>query len=95
MQKSARGGNKSKTFDKKQSTKQDNPDVIKVVGEVQENLPNTLFRVKLDDKYSGKEIICYLSGRMRKNYIKILPGDSVEIEVSKYDPNKGRIVYRK
>lgn len=75
--------------------RKENPDVIRVVGEVQENLPNTLFRVKLDEKLGGKELICYLSGKMRKNYIKILPGDKVEIEISKYDPGKGRIVYRK
>ena len=70
-------------------------DVIRVLGEVRENLPNTLFRVRLDEEYDDKEIMCYLSGRMRKNYIKILPGDRVEVEVSKYDPNKGRIVYRR
>lgn len=65
-----------------------------VTGEVTENLPNTMFRVKLDAEFQGKAILCYLSGKMRKNYIKILPGDKVRIEVSPYDLEKGRIVYR-
>jgi translation initiation factor IF-1 len=65
-----------------------------VTGEVVENLPNTTFRVKLDKKYGEKIILCYLSGRMRKNYIKILPGDRVKIEITPYDLERGRIVYR-
>lgn len=65
-----------------------------VEGEVVENLPNTLFRVMLDKEFNERIIICYLSGRMRKNYIKILPGDRVRMEMTKYDPNRGRIVYR-
>lgn len=68
-------------------------DVIVVEGEVVENLPNTLFRVKLND--SDKIILCYLSGKMRKNYIKILPGDKVKIELTPYDLERGRIIYRK
>lgn len=67
-------------------------DVLVVEGEVTENLPNTLFRVKLFN--SEKVLLCYLSGKMRKNYIKILPGDKVRIEVTPYDLNRGRIVYR-
>lgn len=70
-------------------------DVMIVEGEVIENLPNTLFRVKLEPKYGEKLILCYLSGKMRKNYIKILPGDNVRIEITKYDPEKGRIIYRR
>lgn len=66
--------------------------VVVVEGEVIENLPNTLFRVKLFN--SEKVILCYLSGKMRKNYIKILPGDKVRLEVTPYDVNRGRIVYR-
>lgn len=66
--------------------------VVVVEGEVVENLPNTLFKVKLDR--SEKVILCYLSGKMRKNYIKILPGDRVRAEVTPYDLNRGRIVYR-
>ncbi len=65
---------------------------ITVEGEVVENLPNTLFRIKLND--SEKVILCYLSGKMRKNYIKILPGDKVRVEVTPYDLNRGRIIYR-
>jgi translation initiation factor IF-1 len=91
-----------------------NSDVIIVEGEVVENLPNTLFRVKLigsqdprivvpvqgqnageNPEESDKIIICYLSGKMRKNYIKILPGDKVRIELTPYDLNRGRIVFRK
>jgi translation initiation factor IF-1 len=69
-------------------------DVIIVEGEVLENLPNTLFRVKLTKQYNEKIILCYLSGKMRKNFIKILPGDKVRVEMTKYDPEKGRITYR-
>jgi translation initiation factor IF-1 len=68
-------------------------DVLVVDGEVIENLPNTLFRVKLNE--SEKVILCYLSGKMRKNYIKILPGDRVRVEITPYDVEKGRIVFRK
>jgi len=66
--------------------------VVVIEGEVVENLPNTLFRVKIMS--SEKIILCYLSGKMRKNYIKILPGDKVRMEVTSYDINRGRIVYR-
>lgn len=66
--------------------------IIIVEGEVVENLPNTLFKVKLEE--GEKIILCYLSGKMRKNYIKILPGDRVRIELTPYDLNRGRIVYR-
>lgn len=62
-----------------------------VDGEVLENLPNTMFRVKLFD---GKVILCTLSGKMRMNYIRILPGDKVRVEMTPYDDTKGRIVYR-
>ena len=68
-------------------------DVITVEGEVVENLPITLFKVKLLN--SEKVILCYLSGKMRKNYIKILPGDKVKLELTHYDLTRGRIVYRK
>lgn len=66
--------------------------VIVVEGEVIENLPNTLFRIKLFN--SEKVLLCYLSGKMRKNYIKILPGDKVRVELTAYDLNRGRIVFR-
>lgn len=66
--------------------------VLVVEGEVVENLPNTLFRIKLFN--SEKIILCYLSGKMRKNYIKILPGDKVRLEITPYDLNRGRIIFR-
>jgi len=66
--------------------------VVVIEGEVVENLPNTLFRVKIES--SDKIILCYLSGKMRKNYIKILPGDKVRMEVTSYDINRGRTIYR-
>lgn len=62
-----------------------------IIGQVIEALPNTLFRVKLPD---GRIILCHLAGRMRMNYIRIMPGDGVRIEITPYDLNKGRIVYR-
>jgi translation initiation factor IF-1 len=68
-----------------------NKEVIEVVGEVVEALPATNFRVKLE---SGQEVIAYLSGKMRQNYIKILPGDKVLVEFSVYDLTKGRIKRR-
>ncbi|MBI4990620.1 translation initiation factor IF-1 [Candidatus Gottesmanbacteria bacterium] len=64
---------------------------VEVIGQVVENLPNTMFRVKLTD---GKIILCHLSGKMRINYIRIMPGDQVKVEVTPYDENKGRIVFR-
>jgi translation initiation factor IF-1 len=64
---------------------------IEVEGIVKEALPNTLFRVELKD---GSLILCHLSGKMRMNFIKILPGDRVKVEMTEYDKTKGRIVYR-
>ncbi|MEK9147974.1 MAG: translation initiation factor IF-1 [Patescibacteria group bacterium] len=60
-------------------------------GIVLEALPSTLFRVRLDD---GGEILAHLSGRMRMNHIRVLPGDRVRVELSPYDQTKGRIVQR-
>jgi len=67
-------------------------DVTVFEGEVIKNLPNTLFKVKLD-KFD-RMVLCYLSGKMRKHYIKILPGDRVKLEMTKYDLGRGRIIYR-
>ena len=64
---------------------------IEVEGEVTECLPSTLFRVKL---VNGRIVLCHLSGKMRLHFIRILPGDRVRIEMTPYDPSKGRIVYR-
>ena len=61
-------------------------------GVVLENLPNTLFRVRLDS--DGREILAHLSGKMRIHYIKVLPGDRVRMEMTPYDDKKGRIVLR-
>lgn len=60
-------------------------------GVVTETLPNTMFRVQLTD---GRIILCYLSGKMRKYRIRVMPGDKVKIETTPYDETKGRIVYR-
>ena len=67
-------------------------DNIIVVGEVTEKLPNTMFRIKVEG--TDKLLLCYLSGKMRKNFIKIIPGDKVKVEVTPYDQDRGRIVYR-
>ena len=64
---------------------------IVVEGTVVEALPNTQFRVRLDN---GHEVLAYISGRMRKYYIRILLGDRVRVELSPYDLTRGRIVYR-
>ncbi len=66
-------------------------DVIEVEGVVTEALPNTLFKVKLKN---GHEVLAHISGKLRMNYIKILPGDKVKIELSPYDLTKGRITWR-
>jgi len=64
---------------------------IEVEGVVKEALPNAMFKVVLDN---GHEVLGYISGKMRKHYIRILPGDRVKIQLSPYDLTKGRIVYR-
>ncbi len=64
---------------------------IKVDGVIEEALPNASFRVKLEN---GHEILAHVSGKMRMNYIKILQGDRVTVELSPYDLSKGRITYR-
>jgi len=70
-------------------------DTIEVMGRVVEALPNTVFRVELiDEMYKDMIINAHLSGKMRMNFIKILPGDKVTIELSTYDLTKGRITYR-
>ena len=66
-------------------------DVIEFEGTVEEVLPNTAFKVRLDN---GHVINAYISGRLRMNYIKILEGDRVKIEMSPYDLTKGRITWR-
>ena len=62
-----------------------------MTGTVTDTLPNTMFKVELEN---GHEIIAHISGKMRKNYIKILTGDSVKVELTPYDLTKGRITFR-
>jgi translation initiation factor IF-1 len=64
---------------------------IQMAGQVVEALPNAMFRVELEN---GHQIVCHVSGKIRMNYIKILPGDKVAVELSPYDLTKGRITYR-
>ena len=66
-------------------------DVIEVEGKVVEKLPNAMFRVTLEN---GHEVLAHISGKLRMNFIKILPGDKVTIEISPYDLTKGRITWR-
>jgi translation initiation factor IF-1 len=66
-------------------------DVIEVEGTVIETLPNTNFKVKLEN---GHELLAHISGKLRMNYIKILPGDKVRVELSPYDLSRGRITWR-
>lgn len=67
-------------------------DVIRKEGVVTEALPSTTFKVRLED---GKEVLAHLSGKMRRYFIRIIPGDNVTVEMTPYDETKGRIVYRK
>ena len=66
-------------------------DVIEVEGTVVESLPNTNFKVELEN---GHQILAHISGKLRMNYIKILPGDKVKVELSPYDLTRGRIIWR-
>ena len=66
-------------------------DVIKVDGVVKELLPNTMFKVELQN---GHCVLAHISGKLRMNYIRILPGDKVTLEMSPYDLSKGRIIWR-
>ena len=66
-------------------------DAIEVMATVVETLPNAMFKVELENKH---QVLAHVSGRMRKNFIRILPGDRVAVELSPYDLTRGRIVYR-
>lgn len=66
-------------------------DILEVEGIVTETLPNTTFKVELDN---GHEVLAHISGKLRMHYIKILPGDKVKLEISPYDLGKGRIIWR-
>ena len=66
-------------------------DVIELEGTILESLPNAMFRVELEN---GHEILAHISGKIRKNFIRILPGDKVKVEMTLYYPSRGRITYR-
>lgn len=66
-------------------------DVIEMEGTIKDALPNAYFRVELDN---GAIVLSHISGRIRKNFIRILPGDRVKVEISPYDLTRGRITYR-
>ena len=66
-------------------------DVIEITGKVIEKLPNAMFQVELEN---GHQVLAHISGKLRMNYIRILPGDKVTIELSPYDLFKGRIIWR-
>lgn len=66
-------------------------DVIELEGTIQESLPNAMFRVELEN---GITILAHISGKIRKNFIRILPGDKVKVELTPYDLTRGRITYR-
>ena len=66
-------------------------DVIEIEGIILESMPNAMFRVKLENDH---EILAHISGKIRKNFIRILPGDRVKVEMTPYDLSKGRITFR-
>ena len=66
-------------------------DAIEFEGKIKESLPNAMFRVELDN---GHLVLAHISGKIRKNFIKILPGDRVKVELTPYDLNRGRITFR-
>ncbi len=66
-------------------------DVIELEGTIVESMPNAMFRVKLENDH---EILAHISGKIRKNFIRILPGDRVKVEMTPYDLTKGRITFR-
>ena len=66
-------------------------DVIEIEGTILESMPNAMFRVKLENDH---EILAHISGKIRKNFIRILPGDKVRVEITPYDLTKGRITFR-
>lgn len=66
-------------------------DVIEIEGTIVESMPNAMFRVKLENDH---EILAHISGKIRKNFIRILPGDRVKVEMTPYDLSRGRITFR-
>ena len=78
-------------FDSRQIEENMAKDVIEIEGTILESMPNAMFRVKLEN---GHEILAHISGKIRKNFIRILPGDRVKVEMTPYDLTKGRITFR-
>lgn len=72
-------------------TRRENPDAITIDGKVIDALPNAMFMVELENEH---KVLSYLGGKMRKNYIRVLPGDRVTVELSPYDLTRGRITFR-
>jgi translation initiation factor IF-1 len=85
------GGESRYTFPRKKEGFLAKEEAIEVDGKVKESLPNTMFRVELEN---GHVILAHLSGKMRKHYIRIVPGDRVKVALSPYDLTRGRIIYR-
>ena len=83
-------GQKGRTRSKETAGSVPKDDVIEVEGTVVEPLPNAMFRVELEN---GHKVLAHISGKMRMHYIRILPGDRVQVELSPYDLTRGRIVY--
>ncbi len=86
------GGRRGPPKERPERPEETTQDTIRTEGVVLEARPNTTFMVQLD---AGPEILAHVGGKMRRHYIRILPGDRVVLEISTYDPEKGRIVYRK
>lgn len=87
-----RGSRRGPPKERKERPEETTQDTIRAEGAVLEARPNTTFLIQLD---AGPEILAHVGGKMRRHYIRILPGDRVVVEISTYDPEKGRIVYRK
>jgi translation initiation factor IF-1 len=79
------------SFDSRNRGKLMAKDVIEIEGTILESMPNAMFRVKLENDH---EILAHISGKIRKNFIRILPGDRVKVEMTPYDLTKGRITFR-
>lgn len=86
-----RGGGGRRRKNRPQGPREPKEDKLEFQGEVDEALPNAMFRVTVEN---GLQVLATISGRMRRFYIRILPGDRVTVEVSPYDPSRGRITYR-
>jgi translation initiation factor IF-1 len=86
-----RGGGSGRRRTEGPPVRKPRDDAVEVEGIVREALPNTMFRVELED---GRRVLAHIGGKMRKHFIRILPGDKVIVELSIYDLDRGRIVYR-